>query len=189
MIFFLNSNDPSLPAPAGNDACSYGFRINYNFNTHQQREVEIISVADHIRYAQINKGDILLQINGLNVDSISERDLTRFVQMSSSPKAKEFEIKCLTVYRPFVGGSGLAGVGVSEPQLSGSVENVQERRQPNGMPISSSTPVRGGGMAKCQTHEFNSETTTTAGDGKSLFNLDLIEKVLSMEIHLPIFGF
>jgi hypothetical protein len=80
-----------------------GFRINHNFNTYQQREVEIIFIADHKRYNQLCKGDILLQINGKNVDAISEKDLNKFVINSNNPKApSEFFIQSLTVYRPFV---------------------------------------------------------------------------------------
>lgn len=145
-----------------NDSCSYGFRINYNFNTYQQREVEIISVSDHRRYAQVNKGDILLQINGLNVDSISEKDLNKYVQMSSSPNAKDFEIKYLTIYRPYVACEATSQdaqqdkcVEENEPQLNATSENVAREvapavKQPNGLPISSSTPLRCTNLTKGQ---------------------------------------
>jgi protein scribble len=80
-----------------------GFRINHNFNTYQHREVEVIFISDHKRYSQLNKGDILLQINGKNVDAISEKDLNKFVVNSNNPKiSNEFSIQSLTVYRPFV---------------------------------------------------------------------------------------
>ena len=86
-----------------NENLSSGFRINHNFNTHQQREVEIIFIADHKRFGQLSKGDILLQINGKNVDSISEKDLNKFVINSSNPKCpNEYVISYLTIYRPFV---------------------------------------------------------------------------------------
>lgn len=82
-----------------------GFRINYNFNTHQLREVEIIFVADHKRYGQLLRGDILLQINGRNVDSFSEKELTKYLLNSSNPKAPgEYVITSLTIYRPYIEG-------------------------------------------------------------------------------------
>ena len=101
-LFFLqipsmNENDSTNDHPVS------GFRINYNFSTYQQQEVEIIFVADQKRYGQLNKGDILLQINGINVDSISEKDLNKFIINSSNSKSpNEFKINYLTVYRPFV---------------------------------------------------------------------------------------
>jgi hypothetical protein len=80
-----------------------GFRINYNFNTHQLREVEIIFVADHKRYGQLTRGDILLQINGRNVDSLSEKELNKYLVNSSNPRApSEYVINYLTIYRPFI---------------------------------------------------------------------------------------
>jgi protein scribble len=89
-----------------------GFRINYNFNTHQQQEVEIIFIGDHRRFGQLKKGDILLQINGRNVDAMSEKDLNKYVLNSSLPysppstktttsTADNFRIFSLTIYRPF----------------------------------------------------------------------------------------
>jgi protein scribble len=98
-LFFIQI--PSMNE--SNENLSSGFRINHNFNTHQQREVEIIFIADHKRFGQLSKGDILLQINGKNVDSISEKDLNKFVINSSNPKCpNEYVISCLTIYRPFV---------------------------------------------------------------------------------------
>jgi hypothetical protein len=106
------------------EACQYGFRINHNFNTHQQREVEVITVVDYRRYGQLCKGDILLQINGLNVDSISEKDLNRFVQNSSAAGANEFEIRCLTVYRPYVGREEANGGCVEDESATTSVSEA-----------------------------------------------------------------
>jgi hypothetical protein len=102
-LFFIQI--PSIISIELGSECqvSTGFRINYNFNTHQQREVEIIFIADQKRYGQLSKGDILLQINGKNVDSMTEKDLNKFVLNSNNPKNEpEFEIKYLTIYRPFI---------------------------------------------------------------------------------------
>jgi len=110
-LFFLQIPNPiesaitnnSSDGESGGGGGPSGFRINHNFNTYQQREVEIIFIADHKRYNQLCKGDILLQINGKNVDAISEKDLNKFVINSNNPKApNEFFIQSLTVYRPFV---------------------------------------------------------------------------------------
>jgi hypothetical protein len=101
-----------LPIPAmkpheqGENSGSHstaGFRINYNFNTHQQREVEVIFIADHRRFGLLSQGDILLQINGKNIDEMSEKELSKFVLNSSSAKCPpELLITYLTVYRPYV---------------------------------------------------------------------------------------
>jgi protein scribble len=80
-----------------------GFRINYNFNTHQQREVEVILITDHKRFGLLNQGDILLQINGKNIDSMSEKELNKFILNSSNSKCpQEYNITYLTIYRPYV---------------------------------------------------------------------------------------
>jgi protein scribble len=102
-LFFLQIPSMNENEQTSNDHPVSGFRINYNFSTYQQQEVEIIFVADQKRFGQLNKGDILLQINGINVDSISEKDLNKFIINSSNSKSPyEFRINYLTVYRPFV---------------------------------------------------------------------------------------
>lgn len=167
-LFFIEIPSGKQNSSPANNEFQYGFRINYNFNTQQQREVEIIFIVDFNRYGQLCKGDILLQINGLNVDSISEKDLNRFVQNSSSANAGEFEIKYLTIYRPFTGeehtvnkeqnyenstltkNSDQNEANKSEAQLNGSIpHDTQDQeagnksnKQLNGLPISSSTPLR-----------------------------------------------
>jgi protein scribble len=102
-LFFLHIPLMNETEQTGNDHPASGFRINYNFSTYQQQEVEIIFVNDQKRYGQLAKGDILLQINGINVDSISEKDLNKFIINSSNSKSpNEFKINFLTVYRPFI---------------------------------------------------------------------------------------
>jgi len=127
-LFFLEI--PRGETGMVNETCPYGFRINHNFNTHQQREVEIITIVDHHRYGQLCKGDILLQINGLNVDSISEKDLNRFVQNSSIADANEFEIKYLTLYRPYIEMEEVNGC--DDESLATSVSDAASEAKLNG---------------------------------------------------------
>ena len=102
-LFFLQIPPIESSANDASETSLSGFRINHNFNTYQQREVEIIFIADQKRYNQLCKGDILLQINGKNVDAISEKDLNKFVINSNNPKvSNEYHIQSLTIYRPFV---------------------------------------------------------------------------------------
>ena len=182
-LFFLQIDDIEATTTAtsdqipANELYQYGFRINYNFNTYQQREVEIISIADAKRYSQLAKGDILLQINGRNVDSISEKDLNRFVQNSSSSTVtNEFTIKYLTVYRPYVEEANTQEANTSVNEVNGDAEIVQNgteaveaqkpsavARQPNGLPISSSTPLRNP-VTPPQNDEANTSLTTAAED-------------------------
>lgn len=96
-LFFIKTPD------VYDEESTVGFRINHNYNTHEQREVEIIHVGDLKRYGQIAKGDIILQINGINVDSMLEKDLQKYV-INSSKKESEFQIKYLTIYRPYIEG-------------------------------------------------------------------------------------
>ena len=96
-----------------------GFRINYNFNTQQQREVEIIFVSDQRRFNQLQKGDILLQINGINVDILTEKELNKFVLNSSNPNAApDYEIRWLTIYRPFVEDQIEISQGADDDEIS-----------------------------------------------------------------------
>lgn len=83
-----------------------GFRINYNFNTHQMREIEVTFVADRVRYGQLQRGDILLQINGRNCDAMTEKELNRYLVNSSNPRppSPDLIITQLTIYRPYVPG-------------------------------------------------------------------------------------
>jgi C-terminal processing protease CtpA/Prc len=162
-LFFLkipsptNENDKTdVGSPS-----SSGFRINYNFNTHQQREVEVIFVGDHRRFAQLNKGDIILQINGRNVDTISEKDLNKFVLNSNNSRPPtEFIINYLTIYRPFVEGqqqlddqsnddedvsTSQQDYNEQHPQQQQSLsENLADKSSSKNSeaPISSSTPLR-----------------------------------------------
>lgn len=110
-LFFLpipamkQSADPQQPfdSDSTNSHSTAGFRINYNFNTHQQREVEIIFIADHKRFGLLQQGDILLQINGKNIDSMSEKELNKYIVNSSNPRCPpDVQITYLTVYRPYV---------------------------------------------------------------------------------------
>jgi protein scribble len=105
-LYFLkipSLNEQGMSEYVEKHSTTSGFKINYNFNTIQQREVEIIFVGDHKRFAQLKKSDILLQINGKNIDDMSEKDLNKFVANSSNPKASnEFCINFLTIYRPYI---------------------------------------------------------------------------------------
>lgn len=171
-LYFL-----TISAEYEHDHSTSGFRINYNFNTHQQREVEIIFVSDHKRYGQLCKGDILLQINGKNVDSMSEKDLNRFVLNSSNPKVIDeyLHIKYLTIYRPFSedqindhdqdDNDNVSQNNLEEHDAEQSVNHEQVQQQPivNGnhqinAPISSSTPMR---------NKLTSQDSVTNGDAKS----------------------
>jgi len=160
-LYFIQITSNEATGSSSSDVAQHGFRINYNFNTHQQREVEIISVVDHVRYGQICVGDILIQINGVNVESMSEKDLNKFVQNSSSPSAADYTIKYLTVYRPYVHQEEKKSADDTEQDtLSNSVSHQDAEapnehktladnqkketttKQMNGLPISSSTPLR-----------------------------------------------
>lgn len=198
-LFFLKIDESdSLAATiehvAGNELYQYGFRINHNFNTYQQQEVEIISIADAKRYGQLAKGDILLQINGHNVDSISEKDLNRFVQNSSSSAVpNEFAIKYLTIYRPYVEDtnqesnikSTVETNGNSEPSQNGAVPNHQSNeqevpnqtaaiaKQPNGLPISSSTPLRN--PAASPKNDLAANTSLTTSEDYPIEEIKLVK--------------
>lgn len=91
---------------SGESSATAGFRINYNFNTHQLREIEVTFVSDHHRYGQLQRGDILVQINGHNCDSMTEKELNRYLVNSSNPRppSPELLITQLTIYRPYVPG-------------------------------------------------------------------------------------
>lgn len=134
-LFFLQVTDQHEE----NETSTTGFRINHNYNTYQQREVEVIFVADHKRFAHLSKGDILLQINGINVDSLLEKELQKFVLNSSNPKApQEYQINYLTIYRPYV--PELASLCNGE-ESTGSQTSIAES-QTNTEPIHSSTPMK-----------------------------------------------
>jgi len=127
-LFFIQIPSFNTNESEGTSSSS-GFRINYNFNTHQQREVEIIFIADQKRYGQLSKGDILLQINGKNVDSMSEKDLNKFVLNSNNPNnVPEFDIKYLTIYRPFVEDQLNQEEATFEDDDTGSSSNQQQEQ-------------------------------------------------------------
>lgn len=94
------------PENAGETIPPAGFRINYNFNTQQLREIEVIFVSDHRRFGALQRGDILLQINGLNCDSMSEKELNRYLVNSSNPRPPSHDliITQVVIYRPYVPG-------------------------------------------------------------------------------------
>lgn len=87
-------------------ATTPGFRINHNFNTHELREIEVTFVSDHARFGQLQRGDILVQINGRNCDAMSEKELNRHLVNSSNPRppTPDLLITQLTIYRPYVPG-------------------------------------------------------------------------------------
>lgn len=139
----LDEQQDSSP-PNDTHQSTSGFRINHNFNTYQHREVEIIFIADHKRYAQLNKGDILLQINGTNVDSMLEKDLQKFVLNSSNPRSPpEFKINVLTIYRPYIENDPSAtngnDEGHEEHEEDGQNRVINSKKTE---PIHSSTPMR-----------------------------------------------
>ena len=104
-LFFLEIAAADLQQQHQHQQHGAGFRINHNFNTHQQLEVEVIFVGDQRRFGELRKGDILLQINGKNVDAISEKELNKFILNSAnSSPANDHLIRHLTVYRPYVAG-------------------------------------------------------------------------------------
>ena len=85
---------------------------------------------------------------------MSEKDLNKFVQNSSSPGAAEYSIKYLTVYRPYVqqddteqdtqsnSVSHHEPEAANEPKALADSQKKEATKQMNGLPISSSTPVR-----------------------------------------------
>lgn len=146
-IFFLKINHDDV------DDQAVGFRINHNFSTYEQREVEVIHVTDHKRYAQLFNGDIILQINGLNVDSMLEKDLQKYV-LNSGKKDCEYEIKYLTVYRPYVEGVE-ENLAIEESHVENlseyEVEEIKIIKQNGAMGLS----IVGGGNVAC--HPFGIE--------------------------------
>lgn len=129
-LFFLQI--PSMTVDDHANLTS-GFRINYNFNTYQQREVEVIFIADHKRFGQLSKGDILLQINGKNVDAMAEKELNKFVLNSSNPQTpSEYHIDYLTIYRPFIEGQLKIKSKANGNDDDGSFQQDNERNNGGG---------------------------------------------------------
>lgn len=160
-----------IPSSVGGEASAdqdstppAGFRINYNFNTHQLREIEVTFISDHRRYGCLQRGDILLQINGHNCDSMSEKELNRYLVNSSNPRppSPELIINQLTIYRPYVPGLALnhndednsksdaTTVNGNEPESESEypVEEIKLMKQNGAMGLS----IVGGGNVAC--HPF-----------------------------------
>ncbi|CAF0721438.1 unnamed protein product [Brachionus calyciflorus] len=148
-LFFLKIHD------LDEESNQVGFRINHNYNTYEQREVEIIHIGDHKRFAQLQKGDILLQINGINVDSMLEKDLQKYILNTSRPKENlEYQIKYLSIYRPYVEGLDEEEVETNElngneiPESEYDIEEIRIIKQNGAMGLS----IVGGGNVAC--HPF-----------------------------------
>lgn len=147
-VFFIKINHDDV------EDQTVGFRINHNFSTYEQREVEVIHVTDQKRYAQLANGDIILQINGLNVDSMLEKDLQKYV-LNSGKKDCEYEIKYLTVYRPYVERAAEGNLVAEESHVESyseyEVEEIKIMKQNGAMGLS----IVGGGNVAC--HPFGIE--------------------------------
>ncbi|RNA11372.1 scribble -like protein, partial [Brachionus plicatilis] len=130
-----------------------GFRINHNFSTYEQREVEVIHVTDQKRYCQLANGDIILQINGFNVDSMLEKDLQKYV-LNSGKKDCDYEIRYLSVYRPYVEEAD-EKPSPDESQVENvcdyEIEEIRIMKQSGAMGLS----IVGGGNVAC--HPFGVE--------------------------------
>ena len=176
-MFFIQIPSFNSSEPGVESQVSTGFRINYNFNTHQQREVEIIFVADQKRYGQLAKGDILLQINGKNVDSMPEKDLNKFVLNSNNPKnAPEFDIKYLTIYRPFVEDQVAQADQVFDDDDAGSSSHQQQQDANHQNGNSSFDP---------NTNSSNSSSPNNESTNGSLNNQSTTKKLTINTNHHP----
>ena len=115
-------------------------------------------MSDPKRYNQLVKGDILLQINGKNVDTISEKDLNKFVINSNNPKAPvEFRIESLTIYRPFVEDQlGIADTNLDDDDSSSQQDNEQHDES-----------VSNVSKSDCNENGHNIETTTNSNNSNS----------------------
>jgi C-terminal processing protease CtpA/Prc len=162
-----------------------GFRINYNFSTYQQQEIEIIFVTDHKRFGQLNKGDILLQINGINVDSISEKDLNKFIMNSSNTKSpNEFKINYLTVYRPFVEDQ------LNQNNTNGEDEDDGSSQQDNENQNDDKDEEYQGDNNNDQNNENqeNNSNSTSNSNNKTNNNLNLSYKTKPINNHKTVNG-
>lgn len=164
-LFLVQIPGVSEKNETGEASATAGFRINYNFNTHQLREIEVTFVSDHHRYGQLQRGDILVQINGHNCDSMTEKELNRYLVNSSNPRppSPELLITQLTIYRPYV--PGLASSNGTDEESSGvktatngvepaaleseyEIEEIKLMKQNGAMGLS----IVGGGNVAC--HPF-----------------------------------